>query len=61
MFFTGQYVAQIPQFEWNRELNRGDLVARPRDLAAEAAQQLLARFGWDVSVEFLRTQQLVRP
>jgi hypothetical protein len=60
LFFAHEYTAQIPQFEWARELDRGDLVANPRELAAEAARELLARFGWDVSVGFLRDRQLVR-
>jgi hypothetical protein len=60
LFLAREYVSQIPQFGWDRELERGDLVARPRDLAAEAAKELFARFGWDVTVEFLRSQQLVR-
>jgi hypothetical protein len=61
LFWADHYVAQISQFEWNRELERGEMVARSRDLAAEAAKELLARFGWEVSVAFLRNQQLVRP
>ena len=39
--------------EWNyfREYSRTDLIARPRELAAEAARDLFARFGLNISPE----------
>jgi hypothetical protein len=50
---SGVYVTQMP--DWNHlwEGSQTELISRPRELAAEAARDLFARFGLELSLEIL--------
>jgi hypothetical protein len=54
---SGDYVTQMPDWNHRWEGSQTDLIARPRELAAEAVQELFARFGFDVSSETLAKVQ----
>jgi hypothetical protein len=47
----------VPDWDYRWDGSQTELIARPRQLAAEAAQGLFARFGLDVSLEVLRKIQ----
>jgi hypothetical protein len=47
----GDYRTDMPEWKHRWEGTQTDLIARPRELAARAAQELFARFGLNVSIE----------
>jgi len=51
------FVSSMDSFPYQVDKSRTELIARPRELALDAAQQLFQRFGWNVSLEFLREEQ----
>jgi len=51
--FSQDYYTQMPEWNHRWEGSQTDLIARPRELAAEAARDLFARFGLDLSLESL--------
>ena len=55
--FHTVYQALIEKYPHSVELSRSDLVARPRDFALEAANELFKRFGWDTTIDILRDWQ----
>lgn len=56
--FSRPYVARMPEWTYHWRGTQTELIARPREFAAVAAQDLLARFGLDVSLETVtRIQQ----
>lgn len=52
-----EYVAAIDEFSRSLELDRNDLVARPREQALQLVVELFRRFGWDPPLDLLRVQQ----
>ena len=54
---SGDYVTQMPDWSHRWEGSQTDLIARPGELAAEATQNLFARFGLDIPVETLAKLQ----
>jgi hypothetical protein len=52
-----EYRADINGFPFEEEYSATDLASHGRELAAEAARQLFARFGWHPPLEILRQQQ----
>lgn len=55
---SGVYVTQMPEWNYRWEGSQTDLIARPRELAAEAARDLFARFGLDLTLETLARVQV---
>jgi hypothetical protein len=51
--FSQDYRIQMPEWNHRWEGSQTDLIARPRDFAAEAARELFARFGLDISLDSL--------
>jgi hypothetical protein len=51
--FSQTYATQMPRWHYPWEGAQTELIARPRELAAEAARELFTRFGLDVSLETL--------
>ena len=49
----GKYATELPEWNHRWEGSQTELIARPRELAAEAAQEFLARFGLELSLEIL--------
>ena len=49
--------AQVNEWLWKRELTRAELAGATRELAATAAADLFARFGFEVAVEEVREAQ----
>ena len=56
-FLTTDYQASIEKFPYSVELTRSDLVAKPRDFALQAANELFKRFGWGTTIDILRDWQ----
>jgi len=54
---SGDFVTQMSDWNHRWEGSQTDLIARPHELAAEAARELFARFGFDVSVQTLARVQ----
>ncbi len=54
---SDNYVTQADEWENHWEGSQVELIARPRELAAERAQDLFDRFGGDVSLETLARLQ----
>jgi hypothetical protein len=54
---SGIYTAQIPTWIFVRDCSQIDLISSPRELAAQAARDLFAQFGFDVSLEMLGWHQ----
>jgi hypothetical protein len=54
---SGVYITQIPEWSYRWEGSQTDLIARPREQAAQAARDLFARFGLDLSLETLARVQ----
>ncbi|RIK10617.1 MAG: hypothetical protein DCC49_02890 [Acidobacteria bacterium] len=52
--FLKPQVTKMDEFALSRDLPREELVAKPRELATEAARELFARFGWDAPLDTLR-------
>ncbi|MGO9917501.1 MAG: hypothetical protein ACLQIB_22715, partial [Isosphaeraceae bacterium] len=50
---SGGYVTQMPDWNYAWAGSQTDLIARPRQLAAEATRDLFAPFGLDLSLEIL--------
>ncbi len=50
---SGEYITQMPGWNYRWEGSQADLIARPRELAAVAARDLFARFGLDLSLDIL--------
>ncbi len=55
--FSRDYIADSPDWRHSWEGTQTELIARPRELAAEASQSLFARFGLDISPEILARVQ----
>jgi hypothetical protein len=51
------YTTQMPEWSYPLDLAQTELIAKPRDFAALAAQDFFARFGLNVSLETLRLLQ----
>ncbi len=51
--FSRDYTSDSPDWNYSWEGTQTDLIARPRELAAEAVQSFFARFGFDLSLEIL--------
>jgi hypothetical protein len=49
--FSRPYVTSLPEWNYRRQGTQAELIARPREFAAEAARELIAQFGLDVSLE----------
>jgi hypothetical protein len=54
---SGTYVTQVPNWNYCWEGSQTELIARPRELAAEAARELFARFHFELSLEALARVQ----
>ena len=46
--------SNISEFSQNYPLARTELIAKSKEFALEASKELFARFGWDVTIEYLR-------
>ena len=58
----GEYCTQMPRWNHRWEGSQTDLIARPRELAALAAQEFFARFGLNVTLASLsELQQRITP
>jgi hypothetical protein len=55
--FSRDYVSDSPDWNHSWDGAQTDLIARPRELAAEAARSFFARFGFDLSLEILARVQ----
>ncbi len=53
----GDYQTHAKNWSKTWDLAQGDFIDKPRDLAAEAAQDLFARFGLHLSVDILKELQ----
>jgi hypothetical protein len=51
------YSADCPEWADRWEISQTELIARPRELAAEAARDFFARFGMSVSLDVLKRHQ----
>jgi len=51
------YTASIDEFPYSIDLSRTRLIAEARELALQPANELFQRFGWEPSLESLRSQQ----
>lgn len=51
------YTATIEAFPYEIDLPRTELIAAPRELALKPATELFQRFGWETTLEQLRSQQ----
>lgn len=51
------YSTAAEQIPYTTTLAKEDIIARPRELAREAAQHIFERFGWDPSDQLLATVQ----
>jgi hypothetical protein len=54
---SGVYVTQMDDWNHRWEGSQPDLIARPRELAAEAARDFFARFGLDIGLETMARVQ----
>jgi hypothetical protein len=54
---SGSYVTQLADWNYRWEGIQTDPIARPRELAAEAARNLFARFGLALSLDILARVQ----
>lgn len=54
---SSPFVSFIDEFPFSIELPRSDLIGNPREHAVEAANELFKRFGWDTTIEVLRSFQ----
>ena len=54
---NGIYITDTPEWNHRWEGSQPELIARPRELAAQAAQQFFARFGLDLSLEIVTRVQ----
>jgi hypothetical protein len=57
VWLPDEYAAEVDEFNYATSISRGDLVARPREFAAQASQQLFAQFGLDLELDVLRAHQ----
>jgi hypothetical protein len=57
LLLSGDYRTQMSEWSYPWQGSQTELIARPRELAAESAKDLFARFGWNLSVDILRTIQ----
>ncbi len=55
--FSDNYRVEIPEWTYGRDLSQNELIAMPRELAADATKDFLARFGANVSFDTLRELQ----
>jgi hypothetical protein len=51
------YTTAAERIPYTITLAKEDIIARPRELALEAAQHIFERFGWNPSIQFLATMQ----
>jgi hypothetical protein len=51
------YTATIEAFPYEIDLPRTELIAAPRELALKPAAELFQMFGWETTLEQLRSQQ----
>jgi hypothetical protein len=54
---SGSYMTQMPEWDFRWNGSQAELIAKPRELAATAAQGFLARFGLELSPEALARVQ----
>lgn len=55
--FFRDYTAAIPEFKQSGEHSQEELAAESRSLSRRYAQELFRRFGWDPSIDALRSMQ----
>ena len=55
--FSHSYTASLVEFPIAQDLIRAELVAKPADYAVEVANQLFKRFGWQTTIEILKSFQ----
>ena len=62
IFLRGEYRTQMPRWNHRWEGSQTDLIARPRELAALAAQDFIARFGLNVTLaSLIELQKRIAP